>query len=309
MKSKSIIFTAMLTALPSALMAQQNIQKAFDALLNERIVETKTQHSLERDPETGKKTSQMDVYDFSVTNSVGLNKIKNIQKAFEKDKEAAYQIRSGSNVGSNYVALAVGDGGEQPIAIGKIKGSDFIYACFLDKDDPEKKYRYAYALEWKDSRVRLAITYATTQQYRESKNNRRPKKIIIKGKKFNVPDTSSITFSDNFPFDVDSILHVDSIPFNPATQIDLGNIGNIFDVAFGDWLTNFNNYKNLFLKNPEGTPANVYASRIYNLCKKADNLDDAEKALVSKEILKLKTKTNDEFIQNLFDMSIERLKK
>ena len=42
MKSKSIIFTAMLTALPSALMAQQNIQKAFDALLNERIVETKT---------------------------------------------------------------------------------------------------------------------------------------------------------------------------------------------------------------------------------------------------------------------------
>ena len=164
-------------------------------------------------------------------------------------------------------------------------------------------------MEWKDSRVRLAITYATTQQYRESKNNRRPKKIIIKGKKFNVPDTSSITFSDNFPFDVDSILHVDSIPFNPATQIDLGNIGNIFDVAFGDWLTNFNNYKNLFLKNPKGTPANVYASRIYNLCKKADNLDDAEKALVSKEILKLKTKTNDEFIQNLFDMSIERLKK
>ena len=69
----------MLTALPSALMAQQNIQKAFDALLNERIVETKTQHSLERDPETGKKISQMDVYDFSVTNSVGLNKIKNIQ--------------------------------------------------------------------------------------------------------------------------------------------------------------------------------------------------------------------------------------
>ena len=57
MKSKSLILTAMLTALPSVLLAQQNIQKAFDALLNENIVEIKNQHALERDPETGKKTS------------------------------------------------------------------------------------------------------------------------------------------------------------------------------------------------------------------------------------------------------------
>ena len=49
MKSKSLILTAMLTALPSVLLAQQNIQKAFDALLNENIVEIKTQHTLERD--------------------------------------------------------------------------------------------------------------------------------------------------------------------------------------------------------------------------------------------------------------------
>ena len=52
MKSKVMILTAMLTALPSAMMAQQNIQKAFDALLNEKKVEIKTQHSLEVDPET-----------------------------------------------------------------------------------------------------------------------------------------------------------------------------------------------------------------------------------------------------------------
>ena len=40
MKSKNLILSAMLMALPSTLMAQQNIQKAFDALLKDKIVET-----------------------------------------------------------------------------------------------------------------------------------------------------------------------------------------------------------------------------------------------------------------------------
>ena len=66
MKSKNLILSAMLMALPSTLMAQQNIQKAFDALLKDKIVENKTQHTLERDPETGQKTAQADVYDFTL---------------------------------------------------------------------------------------------------------------------------------------------------------------------------------------------------------------------------------------------------
>ena len=36
---------------------------------------------------------------------------------------------------------------------------------------------------------------------------------------------------------------------------------------------------------------------------------EAEKKMVAKEIKKLKAKTEDEFIQDLFEMSIERLKK
>ena len=52
-----------------------------------------------------------------------------------------------------------------------------------------------------------------------------------------------------------------------------------------------------------------YATYIYKLCKKAKPLDDAEKKMVAKEIKKLKAKTEDEFIQDLFEMSIERLKK
>ena len=292
-----MILTAMLMALPSALMAQQNIEKAFEALLSEENVEIKTHHSLERDPETGKKTAQADVYDFVVSSPTGLTRIKAVQKAFEKDKEAAYQYRTVSHPGSDYMSLAVGDGKSQSVAIGKIKGSDYIYACFLDKDDPEKKYRYAYAIEWaekdKKTQVRLAITYATTQKYRQSGNNIR--RVIINGNEIDV-DGQSISFGNGLPFDMNSVFGVDSVFLNR-------------EMSSESWLSKFNTYKNLFLKNPDGAAASYYATQIYGLCKNVDKMDEVEKKLVKSEILKLYIETTDEFIRKLFNMSIERLDK
>ena len=284
-------------ALPSALMAQENIEKTFEALLNEKNVEIKTQHSLERDPETGKKTAQADVYDFEVSSPTGLSRIKAVQKAFEKDKEAAYQYRTVSHPGSDYMSLAVGDGKSQSVAIGKIKGSDYIYACFLDKDDPEKKYRYAYAMEWlekdKKTQVRLAITYATTQKYRQSGKNIRS--VIVNGNEINV-DGNSFSFGSGLPFDMNSVFGVDSVFLNR-------------EMSSESWLSKFNTYKNLFLKNPDGAAASYYATQIYGLCKNVDKMDEVEKKLVKSEILKLKMETTDEFIWKLFNMSIERLDK
>ena len=103
MKSKNLILSAMLMALPSTLMAQQNIQKAFDALLKDKIVETKTQHTLERDPETGQKTAQADVYDFTLPTLYARKHIKEIQEAFEKEVQRCLAkeeecIRAGKTV-------------------------------------------------------------------------------------------------------------------------------------------------------------------------------------------------------------------
>jgi hypothetical protein len=301
MKSKSLILTAMLTALPSVLLAQQNIQKAFDALLNENIVEIKTQHTLERDPETGKKKAQMDIYDFEIANPTGISRIKDIQRAFDKDKEAAYELRSGDHAGNNYPTLAVGDGRSQAVAVGRIKGSNYIYACFLDKDDPEKSYRYAYALEWvekdKKTQVRLAVTYATTLQYRN--NKRQTRTFIVNGEKVRVDGNSfsnSFSLGNGFPFDNSSVFDSDSISFNRERSSE-------------GWLSEFNTYKRLYQRNPDGSAANYYATYIYKLCKKADCLENEEKQLVATEIKRLKAKTKDEFIQQLFDMGIERLKK
>jgi hypothetical protein len=299
MKSKNLFLAAMLMVYPSAMMAQQNVKKAFDALLKDNIVEIKTHHSLERDPETGRKESQADVYDLMITDPSVLHHIKDIQKAFEKDNEAAYQLRTVSHAGSgpDYTSLAVGDGRPQPVAIGRMKGSDYIYACFLDKDDPEKKYRYAYAMEWveKEKRinVRLAITYATTQQYRQS--HHRMKRITINGQNLNF-DSNSFPFGNSFPFDSSSVFISDSLSFN-------------FSKTTESWLSEFNTFKNLFLKNPNSTASNYYASYIYKLCKKADELDELEKKMVIRELEKLMKSTDDELMQQMFDTSINRLKK
>ena len=77
------------------------------------------------------------------------------------------------------------------------------------------------------------------------------------------------------------------------------------------WISKFNNLRTLFQKKPEGPAANTWATQIYKLCKdkETQSLDDVEKNLVETEIKKLKTKTADEFIQQLFDLSIEQLKK
>ena len=297
MKSKSLILTAMLTALPSVLLAQQNIQKAFDELLNENIVEIKTQHTLERDPETGKKKAQMDIYDFEVANPTGISRVRDIQRAFDKDKEDAYELRSGDHAGNDYHRLAVGDGKSYSVAIGRIKGSNYIYALFLDKDDSEKIYRYAYALEWvekdKKTQVRLAITYATTLQYRNGR--KQVKTFIVNGQEVRV-DGNSFSLGNGFPFGNSSVFDSDSTLFNHERSSE-------------GWLSEFNTYKRLYQNNPDGAAANYYATYIYKLCKKADCLEDGEKQLVATEIKRLKAKTKDEFIQQLFDMSIERLKK
>ena len=278
MKSRNMILTAMLTVMPSAMMAQQNIQKAFDALLNENDIEIKAQHSLDKYPDTGNKEGEMDLYDFVIQSPSSLAKelIKDIELAFEKDKENAYSLNTG-NYGNPFL-LAVGNGNSPSVGLGKIKGSRYIYACFLDKDDPEKKCRYAYAMEWtegdKKITVRLAKTYATIPKYRDAgKSNRR---IIINGQEIDFPNSFYGSFNEN---------------------------------GSETWLTKFNNLRTLFLKKSEGVAANSWATQIYKLCKNAQSLENSEKEVVVTEIKKLKAKTEDEFIQQLFDMSIEQLKK
>ena len=109
-------------------------------------------------------------------------------------------------------------------------------------------------------------------------------------------DGQSFSFGNGFPFDDSLVFDTDSVFFSREKSSE-------------SWLSEFNTYKKLFLKNPDGTAASHYATYLYKLCKNAKSLEDAEKKIVETEIRKLKNKTKDEFIQQLFDMSVVRLKK
>ena len=304
MKSKSLILSAMLIAMPSALMAQQNIQKAFDALLKQKqVIKVTAHHDMEKDPETGVKKGQADVYDFTLpAGNPWRQLVLDIEDAIYKDSENAYSVSSSeNNKGVNYVTLVVGDGSSESVAIGKIPGSKYMYACFLDKKDPAKQYRYAYAVEWAEGedgiKGRIATTYGTTQKYREQSEN--GKKRI---------KSSTITINRN-PLSKDQIFEMIG---NNNTS---GLVFNLDSVVFAannssQWLSHFSTFSSLYskcLSEHKMTSANIFASNIYNLCKRANVLDADEKKIVISEILRLRDATADEYSKSLLVLSIKKL--
>jgi hypothetical protein len=298
MKSKQLLAVSIMMLSLQTVHAQGHIKRAFNALITDTSTKVESTNKLNKDPETGTKIGQLDVYEFTIPASHH-NLVEDIKQAFDQDKEKAYSLSSVSTANKrsyNYTSLAVG-GEDNGYPIGDMKNSRYIYALFLDADDMSKTHRYAYAMEWceraKEIVGKLIITYATTQEHRRSK--RQTRTISVNGRDIRI-DGNSFSFGSGFPFDDSSVFDADSLFSNRERSSE-------------SWLSEFNTYKNLFLKNPSGTASSHYASYIYKLCKNAKSLDDVEKKMVATEIRKLKDKTKDEFIQNLFDMSIERLKK
>ena len=74
------------------------------------------------------------------------------------------------------------------------------------------------------------------------------------------------------------------------------------------WLAKFQMYKNWYLED-DTEWSNKQAINIYELCKDVSPLNAEEKKLIIGEIQKLRKKANDELMQKMFDMSIEKLKK
>ena len=239
-----------------------------------------------------------DIYDFQITNPQNKNLVTAIEQAFRLDEGKAYSVKTGNRGGEeHYTSLAVGNSNRGGVAIGLMKGSKYTYALFLDPEDSARQHRYAYALEWVDDgdkiRGRIAKTYATTQEHRRS--IRQTRSISINGNTFKIDD-NSFSFGSGFPFDNSSVFDNDSLfSYGPKSS--------------ESWLSEFNTFKNLFLKNPTGTAANYYVSHIYKLCKNADCLDDAEKVMVLKELEKMKKTVKDDLIKQMFEMSSERLNK
>lgn len=285
MKNRHMIAVGIMLMLPLALQAQENIKKAFDTLVKDDKAKVSASHKLNRDPETGKKEGQLDVYEFTIPYFKNLL-VKNIENAFDKDSGKAYTVSSG-DIGKSffdYKSLAVG-GESLPYEIGEMKNSKYIYALFLDPIDKEKKYRYAYAMEWKEGegeiKGKLVVTYATTTKFRDQQNKRNTLNSL------------------KIPSGVNSInINGKGLDFS-MDQIRRG--AHV-------WLGGFQLFKKWFLTS-EGERKNAVALQIYEHCKDVKCLNAEEKKQVIGEIQDLKKNTKDELTLKMFDMSIEQLKK
>lgn len=163
--------------------AQQNIVKAFDAIINCPQVKIIDKHTLQKNPETGVKTGQADQYKFTLPIDK-MDLVKNAVDAIKTDSEMAYDIEHGhtsSEQKGKAIYLAVGEGDGISIYL---PDSEYIYAYFLapKSEDPEGNNRYAYGIIYKvENGVitgEMAITYSTTLAYRQEKNIERQKEII-----------------------------------------------------------------------------------------------------------------------------------
>lgn len=254
--------------IPTVAMAQANIKKAFDKFLKSSSVEYTSKHSLDKDPETNKKEGQMDIYEYTIPTK-HKNLIKELEKAFEEDKDKAYTIESGTkrNKGSWDVSLAVGNGKGTSVGLGSRKGERYMYSCFIDPEDKARIYRYAYGMSWLEDgneiTGRLVVTYATTLKYRQ-----------------NSASTGYMSIISNQNRDTDSWL------------------GNFHFYA-----------KQLEEKlKDKSNGSSLYINEIYKICKQSPQLTPTEKTLIENEIKKLQQLTDDDFQKNLLNVSLDYIK-
>lgn len=158
--------------------AQNNIRSAFDAIIKCPEAQITESHTLEKDPATGTKTGQSDVYRF-VLPANKLNLLENVVSAFDKDAEKSYSINRGRSVNTESdIVLTVGNGSTDGVYITS-PGCEYIYSLYLAPltEDPKGIYRYAYGMNFKEAEGmlvgKLVITYATTLNYRQQSERQR----------------------------------------------------------------------------------------------------------------------------------------
>jgi len=173
----------MLAVIPMTVAAQSNIQKAFEAIIKCSDAQITESHTLDKDPATGVKTGQSDVYRFVLPASK-TNLLENVVSAFDKDSEMAYSVNKGKTVNTESdIVLTVGNGDNGGVYINS-PDCEYIYSLFLAplSEDPNGIYRYAYGMNCKEEGDKLigklVITYATTLKYRQQKAQQRQYDMI-----------------------------------------------------------------------------------------------------------------------------------
>lgn len=278
-----------LALMPMAAAAQTHIKKAFEDLIDDDNVKITPSQSLVKNPETGVKESQCDIYRFTLSKESG-NRLKDIQKAFRQDSDAAYHIGSGVKGDNNGgVSLAVGNG-NSGVSLGVEEGMSYTYACFIAPEDTAGNHRYAYGMEWIEGadgvRGTLAVTYATTQSYRQQQ-------------------------SKGFVFMTEAggkaLYHLEGMKVSKNGRVELGNAAT----SYGDsWFDVFTGYITA-MTTADASTRRALASKIYSHTKKLKGVDVRDKD-TARELLKSMLNDDDRYkdgiLQELLNGALMNIK-
>lgn len=165
------LISLLLAVVPLMAAAQSNIKSAFEAIIKCPQAQISESHTLDKDPSTGKKTGQSDVYRFALPASKE-KLLDKVFEAFDKDIEKAYSVKRGRSLRSEgQIGLAIGNGESSEFI--NCPDCEYIYSLFLapQAEDPDGIYRYGYAMSFKEEGSqlvgKLVVTYATTLKYRQ----------------------------------------------------------------------------------------------------------------------------------------------
>ena len=108
MKNKHFLAAGIFMLMPFTSHAQAFIKRAFNVLITSEPAQVESSHKLNKNPGTGVKEGQLDVYEFTIPISHH-DLVDNVERAFEQDKEKAYSLKTVSSKKSyDYTSLAVG---------------------------------------------------------------------------------------------------------------------------------------------------------------------------------------------------------
>ena len=272
MKTQVRILTMLLlccfTTLEGKAQLNINTQRAFDEFIANKYVTVKRSHNMERDftmPGNPIK-AKSETYTFSLPYKKR-DLLQAILQAFNEDANNPLCYNMATHTGGRGVPiklhdLLIGNSEQNFIRLGENELANWTLICMLDPQDTTRTHRYAYALEYDDSRNknrditgRLIVTYARIPQHVLDSNQTNDQPVV-------------------------------------APQMDLAILGTISNTY--DFLLAFDALKQDYLK---GINTTGIAISLYVMCKEAAQslqLDEADKAIIGsglKDMITMTTNT------------------
>ena len=216
----------------------------------------------------------MDSYTFTIKAS-DMKLIDELKSAIRRDSEKAYSENWESAIAedANYKRRTLMYNDKEGIVLG-LEYVNYVNVNFID--EANKDFRYAYAVEWNEPEKdmvtgRIIISYARIPQFK--------KQEILK-----LDNSFDQFFSQN--------------NINQETKYNASH-----------WLARFNVFRNNFILKPNSNSAHGFVSQIYELCKNASCLNEAEVKMVTEVLEEMLKQTSDKMLRGMLQASIENIKK